>query len=271
MVVRWGGRRERQYLSVLARPRTLPAGEQRGPAAQRLFRQTLLMEAIVMAAGEGRRLRPLTERWPKPVLPIDGRPVVATVLRELAAAGCSPVTVVTGHLAEQVEALLGGGGFGAEVRFARQPRPEGSADAVARAVDSGAAPPLVVATADTVFRRGDVAAFVERFARGTAAGAVAIRRDPPPGGSRVGVEVEAGRVRRIVAAAATPFAHASLWGLGRPLLPFLTGLGGPPYELAEGYQRAIDGGLEISAFEVGRTRDLTDPLDLVKENFSYLT
>ena len=40
-----------------------------------------------MAAGEGRRLRPLTERWAKPVLPIDGRPVLESLLRELAAAG----------------------------------------------------------------------------------------------------------------------------------------------------------------------------------------
>ena len=37
-----------------------------------------------MAAGHGTRLRPLTERWPKPVLPIDGRPVLASLLRELA-------------------------------------------------------------------------------------------------------------------------------------------------------------------------------------------
>ena len=59
-----------------------------------------------MAAGEGRRLRPVTERWPKPILPIDGVPVVATVLRELGAAGCDRVTVVTGHLAEQVERLV---------------------------------------------------------------------------------------------------------------------------------------------------------------------
>jgi NDP-sugar pyrophosphorylase family protein len=84
------------------------------------------MEAIVMAAGEGLRLRPVTEQWPKPILPIDGRPVVATVLRELRAAGCDRVTVVTGYLAEQVERLLGdGSGFGLELRFARQPRPDG--------------------------------------------------------------------------------------------------------------------------------------------------
>ena len=79
-----------------------------------------------MAAGEGRRLRPLTHRWPKPALPIGGRPVVVTVVRELAAAGCSPVTVVTGHLAEQVEALLAPLPYA--IRFVRQPPGLGSAD-----------------------------------------------------------------------------------------------------------------------------------------------
>src|SRR3954447_6129902 len=84
------------------------------------------VEAVVMAAGEGRRLRPLTERYAKPVLPIDGRPVVVTLLHELRAAGIDRITVVTGHLAEQVETLCAP--FG--VRFARQPEPSGSADAV---------------------------------------------------------------------------------------------------------------------------------------------
>jgi len=41
------------------------------------------VEAIVMAAGEGRRLRPVTERYAKPVLPIDGRPVIVTLVHEL--------------------------------------------------------------------------------------------------------------------------------------------------------------------------------------------
>ena len=60
-----------------------------------------------MAAGLGTRLRPLTERWPKAVLPIDGRPVISVLLRELARAGCGRVWVVTGHLADQVERLVG--------------------------------------------------------------------------------------------------------------------------------------------------------------------
>ena len=41
-------------------------------------------------------------------------------------------------------------------------------------------------------------------------------------------------------------------------------------ELAHAYQRALDDGHEVSAIEVSPTRDLTDPLDLVKENFPYL-
>ncbi|TML44407.1 MAG: hypothetical protein E6G19_09115 [Actinobacteria bacterium] len=230
------------------------------------------MDAIVMAAGKGRRLRPVTERWPKPILPVDGRPVVATVLRELRGAGCDRVTVVTGHLAQQVEALLGdGSAFGLELRYARQARPDGSADAVSHGLAAGAEPPLLVVTADTVFRRGDLARFAAAFAEAGTPGAVAIRRDPPPGPGRARVDVETGLATRISAVGESPFAHASLWGLGPELTSYLEDLGGPPFELLEAYQRAIVDGLRVSAFEVGRTRDLTDALDLVEENFPYLS
>src|ERR671937_1432491 len=105
-----------------------------------------------MAAGEGTRLRPATERWPKPLLPIDGKPALALLLRELAAAGFERVWLVTGHLAEQVESLAGdGSAFGLEVRVVHQPEVLGSADAVRRALDAGAALPVLVSAADTLF------------------------------------------------------------------------------------------------------------------------
>ena len=98
-----------------------------------------LVHAIVMAAGEGSRLRPLTDRWPKPILPIDGRPVIAHVLRELGEAGCERVAVVTGHLAEQVEELVGdGAAFGTDVVFVRQPRRDGSPVPLADHTSAGA-------------------------------------------------------------------------------------------------------------------------------------
>jgi bifunctional UDP-N-acetylglucosamine pyrophosphorylase/glucosamine-1-phosphate N-acetyltransferase len=229
------------------------------------------MDAIVMAAGEGSRLRPLTERWPKPVLPIDGRPVIATLLRELASAGCTRAFVVTGHLAEQVEELVGdGSGFGLEIVTARQPSVLGSADVVQRGIAAGAEPPFLVSAADTVFASGDVARFAAA-ARGSA-GAVAYRREPAPDPPhRFALGVDAGRVTRVLDDdPANPFSGAPLWLLDSAALPFLEGLSGPPFELAQAIQRVIDAGLEVRGIEVGRTRDLTHPSDLVEQNFAYL-
>ena len=229
------------------------------------------MDAIVMAAGEGSRLRPLTERWPKPVLPIDGRPVIATLLRELAGAACTRAYVVTGYLAERVEELVGdGSGFGLEARFVRQPAVLGSADAVQRALAAGAKPPVLVSGADTVFVPGDVGRFLA--ASEGYAGALACRRDPTPEPPhRFAVRVEDGRVRRVLDDdPANPLSGAPLWVLGRELPSFLEGLRGPPYELSGGLQRAIDAGYAIAGIEIGPTRDLTHPADLIVRNFTYL-
>jgi NDP-sugar pyrophosphorylase family protein len=229
------------------------------------------VQAIVMAAGEGTRLRPLTERWPKPILPIDGRAVIATLLRELAAAGCSQVWVVTGHLAEAVEQLVGdGSGFGVRVTFARQPGVLGSADAVQRALDAGAELPVLVSAADTQYSAGDVGRFAAAFASSGAAGAVAVRTDPPPGPGRGAIRRDNGVVRRMRDDnPENPWSAAPLWALDSAVAERLL-RDEPPYELGNAYQAAIDAGETVLAIEIGKTRDLTYPLDLVKENFSYL-
>jgi glucose-1-phosphate thymidylyltransferase len=231
------------------------------------------VDAVVMAAGEGRRLRPLTERWPKPLLPIDGRPVIATLLRELVEAGCGPITVVTGHLAEQVEALLGdGAAFGVEMRYARQPSADGSADAVSRALAAGAAAPAIVVAADTVFDRGALARFRNEWEASGAQGAIGVRHGQPRSGGKHAVAVRDGSVVRVVVEDPEgAFTPAPLWGLGEALVPTLEGLSGPPFELGEAYQRAIDAGREVRAVLIGGTRDVTSPEDLVVENFAYLS
>ena len=232
-----------------------------------------MIAAVVMAAGEGSRLRPLSDRWPKPILPIDGRPVVATLLRELAGAGCTSVVVVTGHLAERVEELVGdGAGFGLDVRYVRQPGVLGSADAVRRALAAGAEPPLLVTAADTVYTQGDVRRFCEAYAASGAAGALAVRREPAPDPPhRPAVRIAAGLVTRVIDDdSASPLAGAPLWALGRAVVPLLEDLPGPPFELADAVERAVRGGLEIAGIEIGKTRDLTHPVDLVQENFPYL-
>ena len=224
-----------------------------------------------MAAGLGTRLRPLTERWPKPVLPIDGRPVLAILLRELAAAGCARVWVVTGHLAEQVETLVGdGSAFGVAVRFVRQPEALGSADAVQRALGEGATPPLLVSAADTVFSAGDAGRFGAVFAAADAVGAIGVRTDPGPESGRRAVLRDGQRILDLRGGdPAGVWTPAPLWGMRAEVAARLC-LDRPPYELGNAYQAAIDAGETVTAIEIGKTRDLTDPLDLVKENFPYL-
>lgn len=224
-----------------------------------------------MAAGEGTRLRPLTEQWPKPVLPIDGKPVLAVLLRELAGAELRRVWLVTGHLAEHVERLAGdGSAFGLEVRFVRQPGVFGSADAVQRALDAGASTPVLVSAADTVYCHGDVAKFAAEFTRSGAAGAVAVRTEPPPGPSRQAVRRNGTRIESLRDQnLENPWSAAPLWVVGPAVAERLC-LDNPPYELEHAFQSAIDAGETVMAVEIGKTRDLTNPVDLVEENFPYL-
>jgi CTP:molybdopterin cytidylyltransferase MocA len=225
------------------------------------------LDAVVMAAGEGRRLRPLTERWPKPILPIDGMPVIGRLLRDLADAGIESATVVTGHLAEQVEELVGdGSAFGLRARFARQPEPLGSADAVRRALAAGAKGPLLVSAADTVFARGDLARISSEWLASGAPAGLAVRRG---GRGKTPVRVEGGRVVEIGGGRGGRTA-APVWFLAESVLPALEGLPGPPYELASAFRREQGAGIQVLALEVGPTRDLTSAEDVVVENFPYL-
>jgi MurNAc alpha-1-phosphate uridylyltransferase len=223
-----------------------------------------------MAAGEGRRLRPLTERWPKPVLPIDGRPVLSTLLHEFAAADVRRVFLVSGHLAEQVERLAGdGGAFRLKVLNVRQPAVLGSADAVQRAVAAGAAAPFLVSAADTVFGTGDIRRFAEAYAASDAAGAIAVRSDPPPGPARPGIVTGPDGAVAEIGGAEARFSAAPLWALDAPVVSRLC-LDREPWELENAFRATIHAGEKIAAIEIGKTRDLTDPLDLVEENFPYL-
>jgi CTP:molybdopterin cytidylyltransferase MocA len=234
------------------------------------------VDAVVMAAGEGRRLRPITERWPKPVLPIDGRPVLATLLHEVARARPERVWLVTGHLAEQVERLAGdGSAFGLDIRFVRQPEPLGSADAVRRAVEAGAGPPLLVTAADTVYTDGDLALARSGWeASGRAAGLGVRELAPPALGHHTPIRVEGGLLVELgtphEAGEGPALTAAPLWFLGAPTLARLESLEGPPYELADAVRAGMAAGEEVQALPLGPTRDLTNPGDVVARNFPYL-
>lgn len=228
-----------------------------------------------MAAGEGRRLRPLTEHWPKPLLPVEGRPVLGTLLRELASAGLTDVTVVSGHLGEQVDAFVGDGtAFGVQARLARQPRAEGSADAVRRALAAGAKPPLLVLAADTVFPPGDLARASEAWLASGTAGGLGLRVIADAGPEHQAVDVRDGLVmalhERGPEERGPRLVPSPAWWLDEELAASLEALPGPPYELMKAFERTLASGRRVLALEHGPTRDLTSPQDVVMCNHHYL-
>ena len=63
---------------------------------------------VILAAGKGTRMRPFSEHWPKPILPVLGKPLMAYQLEMMAAMGIRRVVVVIGHLGHEVVRALEG-------------------------------------------------------------------------------------------------------------------------------------------------------------------
>lgn len=73
---------------------------------------------MILAAGRGNRMRPLTDHTPKPLLEAGGRPLIQYHLERLAAAGIREIVINHAHLGDQIEAALGDGGqFGLRIRY----------------------------------------------------------------------------------------------------------------------------------------------------------
>ncbi|WP_291992186.1 N-acetylmuramate alpha-1-phosphate uridylyltransferase MurU [Candidatus Accumulibacter sp. ACC003] len=80
------------------------------------------MKAMILAAGRGERLRPLTDQTPKPLLCAGGQPLIVWHLQRLAAAGWLEVVINLAHLGEQIEAALGdGSAFGLHIAYSPEP------------------------------------------------------------------------------------------------------------------------------------------------------
>lgn len=103
------------------------------------------MKAVVMAGGEGSRLRPLTIRRPKPMVPIAGKPVMEHILNLLKRHGITEVVVTVQYLASSIEDYFGSGSqFGMRITYSREDVPLGTAGSVKNAEEQLTEPFLVI-------------------------------------------------------------------------------------------------------------------------------
>jgi MurNAc alpha-1-phosphate uridylyltransferase len=117
---------------------------------------------MILAAGRGERLRPMSERLPKALAPAGGRPLVAWLLERLAGAGFREVVINVSHLGAQIEAALGNGAaFGLAIAYSREEQPLESAGGIAQARALLGEAPFLLANAD-VYSDFDLAALRTR-------------------------------------------------------------------------------------------------------------
>ncbi|HEY4036107.1 MAG TPA: sugar phosphate nucleotidyltransferase, partial [Ktedonobacteraceae bacterium] len=103
------------------------------------------MKAVVMAGGEGSRLRPLTIRRPKPMVPIAGKPVMEHILNLLKRHGITEVVVTVQYLASSIEDYFGSGSqLGMRITYSREDVPLGTAGSVKNAEEQLTEPFLVI-------------------------------------------------------------------------------------------------------------------------------
>ncbi|MCG3173647.1 MAG: Bifunctional protein GlmU [Myxococcota bacterium] len=156
----------------------------------------IIRRAMVLAAGLGTRLRPITHRIPKPLLPFFGRPLIAWTLRWLARSGVREVVINTHHLGDQLRRTLGDGaafGLGA-VWSDEQPEILGTGGGVRKALEHFRNEPFFIINSDTLIDL-DLHLLEQCLLQGAAA-AMAVRSDPDA--SRFGaVSIRGKRVLRI--------------------------------------------------------------------------
>jgi N-acetyl-alpha-D-muramate 1-phosphate uridylyltransferase len=107
------------------------------------------MKAMVLAAGRGERLRPLTDTLPKPLLAVRGKPVIAWTLERLARAGIKDLVINHAHLGHKIEETLGdGSAFGVAIRYSAEPEALETAGGIANALPLLGSEPFIVVNGD---------------------------------------------------------------------------------------------------------------------------
>ncbi len=132
------------------------------------------MQAIILAGGKGTRLRPFTMNFPKPLVPVGDYPILEIVVRQLRAFGFTKITLLTGHLAELIQAYFGNGErWGVEIEYVREHVPLNTAGALKLVTTTE--DPLLVMNGD-ILTTLDYRALVEKHIEMHADATVAVIR-----------------------------------------------------------------------------------------------
>lgn len=186
------------------------------------------MKAVILAAGEGTRMLPLTKRRPKPLVPVAGRPILEHIVGGLSAAGVDEICLVIGWMGEQIEEALGDGRrLGAKLTYVWQEEYEGTGAALLLAEDFIGDDQFVLGWGDIIIPPENYRRMMAIYRDERPEAMLAVNRvDDPWEGAAVYVEDDC--VDRIIekppkGASTTNLNNAGLFVFGSELLEILKG------------------------------------------------
>lgn len=237
---------------------------------------------VILAAGKGTRMRPFSEHWPKPILPVLGKPLMAYQLEMMAGLGIRSVVVVIGHLGHEVVRALGDGSqWGVSIQYVEQEEMLGIAHAVSR-LEPHVDRPFFLFLGDIFFVTENLTGMVERFRsdRGVN-GVLACKREPNLEAIKRNFVVMTdadGVVHRVIEKPRHP--RTDLKGCGIYLfdLSFFDAVRRTPrtamrneYEITDSIQIFLDDGYKVEAAEVVKAdMNVSYPADLLELNLLLL-
>ena len=138
------------------------------------------MKAVVMAGGEGSRLRPLTSRRPKPLAPVANKPVMEHIVDLLRKHGITDIVATLHYLADEIESYFGdGSAFGVSMQYVVEDTPLGTAGAVKLAAAQLAGEPFVIISGDALTDL-DLTALIDDHRRSGAEATITLQRVANP-------------------------------------------------------------------------------------------
>ncbi len=227
-------------------------------------------KAVILAAGEGSRMRPLTYTRPKVMLPIANRPIIEHLISELQAAGIRECLLVVGYHAEQVREYFGdGSAWGLKIRYATQMKQLGTADAL-RSVQGFLDSNFLLANGDVIVNQSVVRQLIE-----LSGNALSVVELPDVSGLGV-VELKDDRIVRLHEKSAAPpthLANAGLYLFTPDIFPAIAKTPKSPrgeYEITDSIQILIDSGVPVASHRIESWLDLSYPWDLLSANEKLL-
>ena len=228
------------------------------------------MKAIILAAGEGSRMRPLTYTRPKVMLPIANKPILEHLLVEASQAGISEFIFIVGYCDEQVRGYFGKGEkWGVNIVYCNQRKQLGTADALNMAaglVDGN----FLVMNGDIIVNQKDIKTLAGKS--GNTLGVIEVSDTTDLGM----VELSKDRVVRIYEKVKTPPSHtanAGVYLFTPEIFSAISMTSKSPrgeYEITDSLQLMIDKGHHVSYQKIDYWLDLSYPWHLLTANESLL-